>query len=50
MTESKYVRKLSSSKQGESPEIISVLRSDSNCIPETKSVLLIPVYVSKIIP
>lgn len=51
MMESEYVGKLSIKEQAEAPKIVSVLRLDSNCVPETKSILLlIPVYVSKIMP
>lgn len=47
--ESECVGKRSIQEQSEAPEIIPVLRLDS--VPETKkSVLLILLYVSKIIP
>lgn len=42
MTESEYVGKLSVKE----PEIISALVLDLNCVPETRSILLIPGYAN----
>lgn len=49
MMESEYVGKLSIRAQAKPPKL-SLSSLDSNCVPETKNVLLIPVYVSKIMP
>lgn len=50
MMESESVGQLSIREQAEAPKISSVLRWDSNCVPEAKSILLILVYASKTMP